>query len=303
MSTPGRAGGFAVKGKSGTIASAVQRCVMSRVAGLVVGVCAAGVLGACATAPERAPQPTSTWPGVAAGPEAQPFHSGAMRPYEVRGRRYEPRVQPNYDETGLASWYGDAHQGRPTSIGEPFDQHALSAAHKTLPLPSLVEVTNLANGRTLVVRLNDRGPFVDGRIIDLSREAADQLGLLQAGVGRVRVRWLGPVSRETLARADRPAPPVAQTAPAPVVAPAPTPPMPSVASAWVQIGAFSVYENALSAARRFGKAEDAIRPLTTDAGTLYRVWLGPWPNAEAAEAARVDAAGQGFPDARIVASD
>ena len=92
----------------------------------------------------------------------------------------------------MASWYGGHHQGRPTANGERFDKDAVSAAHKTLPLPSLVEVINLDNGKKIRVRLNDRGPFVAGRIIDLSQEAARRLGFERAGVARVRVRYVGP---------------------------------------------------------------------------------------------------------------
>ena len=92
---------------------------------------------------------------------------------------------------GLASWYGAAEHNRHTADGEVFDQFALSAAHKTLPLPSIVEVTNLANGRKVQVRLNDRGPFVDGRLIDLSRGAAETLGFDRQGVAKVRVRYIG----------------------------------------------------------------------------------------------------------------
>lgn len=117
--------------------------------------------------------------------------SGTMRPYTIRGRTYRPSEQPNYDETGMASWYGQYHHGRSTSTGERFDMNALTAAHKTLPLPSMVEVTNPANGRRVLLRVNDRGPFVDNRIIDLSRGAADALGLLNQGVGEVRVRYAG----------------------------------------------------------------------------------------------------------------
>lgn len=124
-----------------------------------------------------------------------PFVSGTMRPYTIRGRTYRPAEQPNYDETGMASWYGQYHHGKSTSTGEPFDMNALTAAHKTLPLPSMVEVTNPANGRRVLLRVNDRGPFVDNRIIDLSRGAADALGLLQQGVGEVRVRYAGRAPR------------------------------------------------------------------------------------------------------------
>jgi rare lipoprotein A len=116
---------------------------------------------------------------------------GSMRPYEVGGQRYEPRVYSHYDETGLASWYSYPPRTRRTADGEWFDARALTAAHKTLPLPSLVEVTNLDNGRRIEVRVNDRGPFVAGRIIDLSRAAADRLGFAGQGTAHVRVRLIG----------------------------------------------------------------------------------------------------------------
>lgn len=112
------------------------------------------------------------------------------RPYQVGGRWYHPEFDPEYDRIGLASWYGREFQGRRTANGEIFDRNRPSAAHPTLPLPSLVEVTNLENGRRLVVRVNDRGPFVDGRLIDLSEAAARALGFRDRGLARVRVRFL-----------------------------------------------------------------------------------------------------------------
>jgi rare lipoprotein A len=117
---------------------------------------------------------------------------GTMAPYQVGGIWYVPHDQPHYDETGIASWYGDAFQLKATADGEIFDMNQFSAAHPTLPLPSMVEVTNLDNGRKLVVRVNDRGPFVDGRLIDLSHAAARELGYDRAGVAHVRVRYVGP---------------------------------------------------------------------------------------------------------------
>lgn len=119
---------------------------------------------------------------------AEKVRRASLRPYTIRGVRYFPKDDPNYDETGLASWYGDPFHGRATATGEIFDMNRVSAAHKTLPLPATVEVTNLENGRVLVVRVNDRGPFVRGRIIDLSRRAAQLLGFEKQGVARVRVR-------------------------------------------------------------------------------------------------------------------
>jgi rare lipoprotein A len=145
-------------------------------------------LAACAGGPSPAP---------VAGGETQgrpsPRYSGYRvgQPYQVRGVWYYPKEQPDYDEIGIASWYGEAFHNHYTADGEVFDMTLPSAAHATLPLPSLVEVTNLANGKTLMVRVNDRGPFVDGRIIDLSKEAAAELGFVTAGVTRVRVRYVG----------------------------------------------------------------------------------------------------------------
>lgn len=110
------------------------------------------------------------------------------RPYQVNGVWYYPHENPDYDETGIASWYGDPFHGRLTANGERYDMNALTAAHKTLPLPTDVRVTNLDNGRSIVVRVNDRGPFVNGRIIDLSRRSAQLLGFQRQGTAKVRVQ-------------------------------------------------------------------------------------------------------------------
>ncbi len=112
-------------------------------------------------------------------------------PYKVAGRWYVPREEPNYDRTGVASWYGDDFHGRATANGEIFDRTALTAAHPTLPLPSYAYVTNLANNRTILVRVNDRGPYVNDRMIDLSHASAWALGYENAGRARVRVRYAG----------------------------------------------------------------------------------------------------------------
>lgn len=114
------------------------------------------------------------------------------RPYRIAGRLYTPREDPNYDRTGVASWYGDAFHGRLTANGEVYDMHTLSAAHPTLPLPSYVRVTNLTNNRSVMVRVNDRGPFSDNRIIDLSKRAADVLDMRNDGIARVRVEYESP---------------------------------------------------------------------------------------------------------------
>ena len=110
------------------------------------------------------------------------------RPYQVNGVWYYPHENPDYDETGIASWYGEPFHGRLTANGERYDMNDLSAAHKTLPLPTKVRVTNLENGRSIVLRVNDRGPFVNGRIIDLSRRSAQLLGFHRQGTAKVRVQ-------------------------------------------------------------------------------------------------------------------
>jgi rare lipoprotein A (peptidoglycan hydrolase) len=119
-------------------------------------------------------------------------HQKVGKPYKVSGKRYTPRHDPRYDAVGTASWYGPQFHGKPTATGEKFNMNDLTAAHKTLPLNSMVYVTNLQTGKSLKVRVNDRGPFVDGRIIDLSRASAQALGLFNAGLGRVRVQYAGP---------------------------------------------------------------------------------------------------------------
>ncbi len=117
------------------------------------------------------------------------YHVGA--PYKIRGKWYRPKEDANYSKVGTASWYGPNFHGRMTANGEIYDQNALSAAHPTLPLPSYARVTNLANKHSVVVRVNDRGPFAHGRIIDLSARAADALGYRANGVAKVRVEYVG----------------------------------------------------------------------------------------------------------------
>ncbi len=114
------------------------------------------------------------------------------QPYTVAGRTFVPREQPNLNEIGQASWYGPAFHGRLTANGEVFDQYHLSGAHPTLPLPSYVRVTNLANGQSAIVRINDRGPFAHGRVIDLSRRTAEVLGFINDGMTDVQVQYVGP---------------------------------------------------------------------------------------------------------------
>jgi rare lipoprotein A len=191
-------------------ASPMDRSLISRLARAGAAAAAALSLAACASLspqyevePAGKPHAAGKHQKKAKKPAARTAQKGLKpgqkvgKPYQVNGRWYVPKADPDYDEVGLASWYGAAHQGKPTANGERFDRFEVSAAHKTLPLPSLVEVTNLETGKTLRVRINDRGPFVDGRIIDLSQEAAKKLGFERKGVAKVRVRYLGDDSIQT----------------------------------------------------------------------------------------------------------
>ncbi len=223
--------------------------------------------------------------------EPAPIVTGTMRPYQIRGRWYRPVEDANYEEVGLASWYGAQFNGRPTASGEQFDMNALTAAHKTLPLPGLVEVTNLTNGRSVVLRVNDRGPFVDNRIIDLSRGAAEALDLLGRGVGEVRVRYLGRAPRtgggQTLQAAtasDRPRRAAA---------------IETTRDYWVQAGSYADPLAARLSAEGLGDRA-VVRPADVEGRRLYRVMIGPWPDANAAERGRQDAVARGFADALLI---
>lgn len=241
-------------------------------------------LAACGSAGRDAPRmPIVTDPA--------PIVTGTMRPYQVRGRWYRPVEDADYEEVGLASWYGAHFNGRPTASGERFDMNGLTAAHKTLPLPGLVEVTNLANGRSVVLRVNDRGPFSDNRIIDLSRGAAEALDLLARGVGEVRVRYLGRAPKtgggqtvQSAAATDRtrrilPAEPQRDY--------------------WVQAGSYADPLAARLSADGLGERA-VVRSADVDGRRLFRVLVGPWADANAAERGRQEVVARGFADALLI---
>lgn len=133
-------------------------------------------------------------PGEAAAPQIGAYKVG--KPYQIANVWYYPREDYSYDETGIASWYGPGFHGKLTANGELYDQDAMTAAHRTLPMPSLVQVTNLENGRSVRVKVNDRGPYAHGRIIDMSKRAAELLGFTGQGTAKVRVQVLEPESRQ-----------------------------------------------------------------------------------------------------------
>ncbi len=186
------------------------------------------VLAGCATTPSP-PRPAAT-AAAPAGAGHGVYKVGS--PYQIDGVWYYPAEDWSYNETGIASWYGEDFDGKYTANGEVFDLNALSAAHHTLPMPSIVQVTNLENGRSLTLRVNDRGPFARGRILDVSRHAAQLLGFEANGTARVQVRLLVPETIQAASLAGRngtdAAPIVAQAAPPATVTAAPLPPPPGV---------------------------------------------------------------------------
>ena len=255
------------------------------------------------------------------------------KPYVVAGRKFYPTRHPKRVQVGVASWYGPKFHRRKTSNGEWFDMNYLSAAHPTMPLPSYVKVTNLENGRTVVVRVNDRGPFVGTRIIDLSRAAAKRLDFLRKGKAKVRVEYLGDAplgdDRRLLARLNRmsrqpawriaaairgrhvPPRPVAVAAgpmdkamtPPVEVAGLVAAPRRAVAAPgyFVQVATFSDPANAEALRRRLA----AHGPVRTEAveinGARYvRVRMGPFASRDDAALAKARAAEAGLPGARIV---
>ncbi|MEW5962744.1 MAG: septal ring lytic transglycosylase RlpA family protein [Pseudomonadota bacterium] len=163
----------------------------------------------CASSERAAPQRSADVrpsPQVVSGGGPIPKGGGVYKigsPYQIAGRWYVPRDEPGYDQAGVASWYGSDFHGRRTANGEVFDMNALTAAHPTLPLPSLATVTNLDTGRTILVRINDRGPYAKDRLIDLSRRSARELGFEHMGTARVRVRYAGPAPLDGNDHAER----------------------------------------------------------------------------------------------------
>ncbi len=203
-------------------------------------------------------------------------------PYEANGRLYVPTPEPGYAETGQASWYGPQFHGRRAANGEIFDQEAMTAAHPTLPLNSLVQVTNLENGREIMLRVTDRGPFVDERLIDLSHGAAQVLGFERAGGARVHVRYLGPAPRRVTVETASALPSSGPTSLHPSAAP--QPPAPGYL---VQVGAFSDRENASRVSAEVAEAGPvSIDVRAGGSSELHRVRLGPFDTAEAAAAAQ-----------------
>jgi len=209
-------------------------------------------------------------------PRTEPLHRYANRPYQVFGKDYVPTTshQP-YREQGRASWYGKKFHGQKTSSGEIYDMYAMSAAHKTLPIPSYARVTNVANGKSVVVRINDRGPFHSDRIIDLSYAAAYKLGYIAAGSALVEVESVEAGQAAPASTGESKNPPV------------------EAKNTYIQVGAFSSRDNAEDfrgrVARQLAWLSEGIQVLPI--GNLWRLHVGPYGTSDAARsiAQRIEA--------------
>jgi rare lipoprotein A len=309
------------------------------------------LLAGCAHTPPRprpappttAPTPSGTVlpsnpPDVTAIPDAVPqFEPRSLHGnppfYVVAGRRYVVLPTSNgYVERGVASWYGTEFHGLRTSTGEPYDMFAITAAHKTLPLPCYARVTNLSNGRSAVVRINDRGPFVDNRIIDLSYSAARKLDMIRNGTAFVQVEVLTPAAPTITAALPVASPAVAAASisvssvppvmPAPAATAPPEPPPTAATTAspsaplatpappavpvpsstfYIQVGAYARPENADSTARKL-RANGIQRVLTLAPSAsvpLQRVRVGPIASVQQFDALIARLLALGYPSARL----
>ncbi len=276
------------------------------------------LLAGCGSLPHYAPPEAdgapgyqvdlSTIPDAVPRPEARSQY-GNPASYVVAGRRYQVLADSRgYVERGIASWYGTKFHGRRAAIGEPYDMFAMTAAHKTLPLPTYVEVTNLRNGRKVIVKVNDRGPFKANRIIDLSYAAAVKLGI--TGTGLVEIRAIDPrawqrkrLSQQRAAAAQQSPQPPRTTPAAPATPGATVQPAPVQAALYLQIGAFAERRNAELLRQRLQTlAPGKVHIVHNDSATqpLYRVHIGPIPSTEDADLMTGTLATMGLGEPHIV---
>lgn len=236
------------------------------------------LLAACSSSPPR-PEPPRQ-PHAEPVPRAEPLSRyGNHSPYRVLGHTYRVlATSEGYRERGIASWYGPNFHGKPTSNQETFDMYQFTAAHRTLPLPSYARVTNLSNGRSVVVRINDRGPFARGRIIDLSFAAAEKIDMIGAGTAEVEVVALSSGGAQR-------------------------PPVASARNVFLQVGAFTEKNNAMSLVQRLrrrnvGRTE--IQSVRESRGTIHRVRIGPLADADSAESLADQLSSWGFERPRLI---
>jgi len=275
---------------------------------LILGGCAEAELAAHTV--KQLPLPTAS---------AQPTkHKGYFktgRSYRISGKRYTPKEVYNYTETGVASWYGPNFHGKMTANGEIFDQNELTAAHRTLQMPALVRVTNLENGRSLVVRVNDRGPFSHGRVIDLSKRAAELLDFKKKGTAKVRLDLLTEESiqvaqmakngqstkgMEIAANENRLRPmTVTETIVGDSIQKRES--VLSAGNVYVQAGSFSSKENAVNLAKSLSVVDQAnVETVMVRGAPLHRVRMGPFSDRQQADFVVRKLARNGYNGAQIV---
>ena len=244
-------------------------------------------------------------------PRAEPRSTNGNKPYRVFNKMYYPLKEPDdYRERGIASWYGKKFHGKKTSSGETYDMYTMTAAHKTLPLPSYVRVRNLNNGRSVIVRVNDRGPFLENRLIDLSYAAAVRLGIVGSGTGLVEVVNLTPGTTEPNSPMVATAKDGGSTANAGAISSAgataiPLPIATGDALAprlYLQVGAFVSQDNAEQLRQQLERADfQQVHILATahDNTTLYHVRIGPLPSVDASDHLVQRIAGHGVRNAFV----
>jgi len=292
----------------------MKRSSPERLLVLAIGLALSGC-GSTPTAPPAPPEPKRTEvkdgappfradimtiPDAVPRPEPVTI-AGNKSPYTVLGGTY--RVSPvaaGWRQRGYGSWYGTKFHGQRTSNGEAYDVYAMTAAHKTLPIPSYVRVTNLENSRQVIVRVNDRGPFHDNRIIALSYAAAYRLGYADKGIAPVEIELLDPDAPEWVAQRDGKSPAHHTAA---TRSPDAAPEASSGSETWLQAGAFSSIDNARQLQRSLSTLlgrEATIRSSTTDGGVVHRVRVGPLESMAAAREAQRRIAAASLGAARIV---
>ena len=239
-------------------------------------------------------------------PQAQAIaikHYGGMykvgSPYKIMGKWYYPKEDYSYSEVGMASWYGEDFHAKKTANGETYDMNTLTAAHRTLPLPSIVKVTNLENGRSLVLRVNDRGPYAKERIIDISKRGAQLLGYQTKGITKVRVEIMEEESKAL--KAALLGQKVSNVSKIPVMKTSSSDENSSNTVYYVQAGSFSQKDLADSLHSRlsqFGKGE--VKDVYVNGSTFYRVRIGPFSSKEDADIVLNKVRNYGLYDARVV---
>jgi rare lipoprotein A len=266
---------------------------------------AAALLAGCASNPVESPAPSRA---ARDGADAQRSSRGNPPFYEVFGKRYYVlESSAGYRERGIASWYGRDFHGKRTSGGETYDMHDMTAAHKTLPIPTWVEVTNLENGKSVVVKVNDRGPFVDDRIIDLSYRAAQDLDMVRNGTARVQVRALAnpnaaPLTTTAAATPERNGFSIISEAQADTLDPRDL----REEQLFIQVGAFGDSDNAVKLVarlRRGGIPNSFIVSAVEAQGQIHRVRVGPLGSATEFDRVSDDLRALGLTEVRLVAQD